>query len=96
MKETKRWYDDIPGLRLHFEKLRNMDVERRNRIFEGIKKLDRDFDTRLIDQHVLDFPMEPKRRWYDQDPYAWLIINSLRYASKNLLDRVIEYLDRSL
>jgi hypothetical protein len=96
MGSAKRWYDDIPELREKIEKLRDMDEVSRNRIFAGIKKLDKDFDSKLIDRHVLEFPMEQKRRWYDQDPYAWLIINSLRYAGPDLLQKVIDYLGRCM
>ena len=42
----------------------------------------------LIDKYVMDFPMGLKRRWYDKDPFSWLIINSLKYANKNLLEKV--------
>jgi hypothetical protein len=96
MDEAKRWYDNIPELREHIEKLRDMDQEKRNSIFEGIKRLDRDFDTKLIDQHVMDFPMNYKRRWYDRDPYAWLIINALKYADRKLLQNVVDYLKGEL
>jgi len=40
--------------------------------------------------------MEMKRRWYDQNPYCWLIINGLKYADDIFLQKVIDYLQREL
>ncbi len=96
MSETKRWYDAIPELKGLIERLRDIDREQRNDIFDGIKKLDSDFDSKLIDRHVLEFPMNLKRRWYDQDPYSWLMINALKYADAPLLEQVIDFLKLKL
>ena len=96
MAEKKRWYDAVPELRDLIERLRDLNKDKRDSIFDGIKKLDPDFDSKLIDQHVMEFPMHLKRRWYDQDPYSWLVINGLKYARKPLLDKVIDYLKRTL
>jgi hypothetical protein len=96
MSQTKRWYDAVPELRVLIERLRDIDKEKRDDIFDGIKKLDSDFDSKLIDCHVLEFPMNLKRRWYDQDPYSWLMINALKYADASLLGQVIDYLKLNL
>ena len=92
MSKTKRWYDAVPELNVLLDRLKNLSKERRDDIFDGIKKLDNDFDSKLIDQHVLEFPMNLKRRWYDQDPTSWLMINALKYADRPLLQQVIDYL----
>ena len=55
-----------------------------------------DYDNELIDRHVLEFPMTNRRRWYDKDPYSWLIINALKYANKDLITDVILYLKGKL
>jgi len=96
MSDSKRWYDAIPELRDQIERLKNINKEKRDKIFDGIKHLESDFDSRLIDRHVLEFPLNLKRRWYDQDPSSWLMINALKYAERPLLQRVIDYLKQKL
>jgi hypothetical protein len=96
MKESKRWYDAIPELREQIERLKSIHKDKRDRIFDGIKHLETDFDSKLIDRHVLEFPMNLRRRWYDQDPTSWLMINALKYADRPLLDRVVAYLKHKL
>ena len=61
-----------------------------------IKDIIMDYDNELIDRHVLKFPMTYKRRWYDKDPYSWLIINALKYANEDLITDVILYLKGKL
>jgi hypothetical protein len=96
MENPKRWYDSIPELGPLIERLRDLEKEMRDDIFDGIKSLDSHFDSKLIDRHVMEFPLNLKRRWYDQDPYSWLVINALKYADGPLLNRVIDYLKRKL
>jgi hypothetical protein len=92
MGDSKRWYDEIPELREQIERLKHVGKEKRDKIFDGIKQLESDFDSKLIDLHVLEFPMNLRRRWYDQDPTSWLMINALKYADRPLLQRIIDYL----
>jgi hypothetical protein len=96
MSNKKRWYDAIPELRNLIEGLRDLSKEKRDDLLDGIKKLHPDFDSAFIDRHVMEFPMHMKRRWYDQDPYTWLVINGLKYADRPLIDKVIDYLRRRL
>jgi len=96
MKKEKRWYDENPELRKLLEKLKKLEKYERDVIFEDIKKLDDDFDSKLIDRHVMEFPMNLRRRWYDRDPYSWLVINGLKYADDVLLAKVIVCLKEKL
>ena len=96
MRDSKRWYDAVPELKDQIERLKNINKEKRDKIFDGIKHLESDFDSKLIDCHVLEFPMNLRRRWYDQDPTSWLMINALKYADRPLLQRVIDYLKLNL
>lgn len=35
----------------------------------------------------MEFPLEIlRRRWYDKDPYVWLLFNGLRYAEIRVLE----------
>ncbi len=49
-------------------------------------------DNELMDKHATEFPMTCTKRWYDQDLYSWLIINSLKYMDEDLITDIILYL----
>ena len=55
-----------------------------------------DYDYELFNRHVLEFSMTHNRRWYDKDPFSWLTINGLKYANKELLNKIITYLKKVL
>jgi len=94
--KRKRWYDSNPRLALLLNLLKNQDKECRDNIINHLKEIITKYDDTLIDRHVVDFPMTEKRRWYDQDPYSWLVINSIKYADKELIKRIISYLTTQL
>ena len=83
-----RWYDKNPELSGYIDYLRDVEPDRRDKIIGDLKDL---ISDGLIDDNVLEFPLTTKRRWYDSDPYAWLVINALKYADDELIDRVIGY-----
>ena len=91
-----RWYDKYPDLSDRIEKLKDLKKRERDIIMLDIKDIIMDYDNELIDRHVLKFPMTYKRRWYDKDPYSWLIINALKYANEYLISDVILYLKGKL
>ena len=92
----KRWYDANPVLRELLEKLKITNNPKQEKIISGIKDLIMSYDSELMDRWVLEFPLTTKRRWYDKNPYSWLVINSLKYSEKKLLRRVISYLKKEL
>ena len=92
----KRWYDANPGLRELLEKLKITNNPKQEKIISSIKDLIMSYDSELMDRWVLEFPLTTKRRWYDKNPYSWLVINSLKYSEKKLLRRVISYLKKEL
>ncbi len=83
-----RWYDKTPELSGYIDYLRDVEPDRRDKIIGDLKGL---ISDGLIDDNVLEFPLTTKRRWYDSDPYAWLVINALKYADDELINRVIGY-----
>jgi len=98
-KETRygnRWYDKHPELGLLLERLRILDLQDRERIIEGMKNLIVKYDEDLIDRYVLEFPLTLKRRWYDEDPISWMVINALKYVDEDLLENIIFYLREQL
>ncbi|MGQ9616138.1 MAG: hypothetical protein ACUVWJ_07005 [Spirochaetota bacterium] len=96
-KETrKRWYDKNPELSNFLEKLRLTETGRRENLIHGIKDIIMTYDDRLMDRHVTDFPLTIKRRWYDDDPYSWMVINTLKYADRRLMQKILHYLKEKL
>lgn len=96
MEKNNRWYDQHPDFSNNLEKLKDLPKEKRDLILYRIKKLINKNNPDLIDEHVMDFPMDQKRRWYDEDPYLWLVINSLQYANESLLKKVTQLLKKNL
>ncbi len=91
--DVQRWYEKHTILNRHIELMRDLDEERRDQILVGLMKLIKERSPTLLDDFVDDFPMEiHRKRWYDQDPYLWLIINGLQYGSDELISEVESYL----
>lgn len=97
MRPKKRWYDGHPKLSELLESLNPIRGRRRNNIISGIMEIIKQRAPALFDRYVLDFPLNIKRRrWYDRDPYLWLIINGLKYGNKQLLTAVTTYLQENI
>lgn len=92
----KRWYDSNPRLALLLNLLKKKDKDCRDKIINELKDIIIYYDNSLIDRNVVDFPMTEKRRWYDKDPYSWLVINSIEYADDELLPRITKHLSNRL
>ena len=43
----------------------------------------------LMDNDLVQTPPLSKRRWYDKDPYSWILINCLKYAKKETVEKVV-------
>ena len=95
-KTDKRWYDKNAKLTSLLELLRVTQPSDQERIITGMKELIMEYDPQLMDRWVLEFPLTTKRRWYDKNPYFWLVINSLKYADTSLLGGVLSYLKAEL
>ncbi len=93
---NKRWYDSNPRLALLLNLLKNQEKKCRDDIINELKDIINDYDDTLIDRHVSEFPMLEKRRWYDKDPYSWLVINSIKFADDVLITRIINHLTTRL
>ena len=91
MKYNKRLYDKIPELSQLFNEIRESDRQKRNEILVEIKDIIIESDPELIDKHVMEYPLDFKRRWYDKDPFTWLIINGLKYADDELTEKLVKY-----
>ena len=91
-EKKSRWYDAYPDFSEALEWLKGLGKRERDKVILDLKNIIMEYDEELIDRHVLRFPLTQKRRWYVRDPYSWLVINALKYADKELLDRVTTYL----
>ena len=95
-KPDKRWYDRHPELKNLLNLLKDSQLSEQERIIGGMKEIIMEYDPELMDRWVLEFPLTTKRRWYDKDPYSWLVINSLKYADSRLVSGVVFYLKGEL
>ena len=93
----KRWYDKHKKLAKLLEGFKGMRKYKRDKLSTGIIDLVKEHDDTLIDNFVMGFPLELyQRRWYDKDPYLWLIFNGLGNADKELLKKVVAYLGKHM
>lgn len=94
--EKNRWYDQYPELSQLIEKIKVLSDDEKNEVLIKIKDIVIKHDAKIIDSHVMEFPMSSKRRWYDKDPYSWLVINALKFASEDLINIVTDYLKEKI
>jgi hypothetical protein len=94
--DKNRCFAKYPDLKESIDKLKYLNCQDRNKIIHGMKDLILHHDNELFDKYVIEFPFEYGRRWYDKDPYSWLVINSLKYADENLKADIIIYLHEKL
>lgn len=88
-----RWYDKHKNLARHLEKFKGMETRRRNRIVRDVLKIVREMNPGILEEFLLDFPLDViRRRWYDEDPYLWLLFNGLEHADQPLLERITNHL----
>jgi hypothetical protein len=93
MKRNMRWYDKYSELAKLLESLNKFSGVRRDELIAGVMMIIKQDTPNLLERYVLDFPLDIKRRrWYDNDPYLWLLFNGLQYASKPLLKKVTKFL----
>lgn len=92
----KRWYDSHRvGKQLDLFKC--MSKKKRDPIVLSIMQIIKKHGSSFIDDAVIEFPLEPlHRRWYDDDPYLWLMFNGLQKADEKLLNEVATYLEITL
>jgi len=89
-----RWYDKYENLGEYIEGMKTMSTSRRDQLIQGIMDIIKKHHPTLLDQFVMDFPLDlSRKRWYDSDPYLWLTINGLQYATPDVLETVTLYME---
>lgn len=74
-----------------------MEEKSRDKLCTGIISLIKKYQASIMDDDVMAFPLEfPNRRWYDKDPYLWLIFNGLSQANNRLIKTVTDYLEKNV
>jgi hypothetical protein len=92
IEPKKRWYDKYPDLRILLDKLRELKKRKRDAIILEIKEIIKKRDECLFDKYVFEFPLSSRQRWYDNNPFSWLVINAMKYADEDLITDIILYL----
>jgi hypothetical protein len=93
MHPSKRWYDAHEEFAILLESLKTAKAGDRNRIVAGVLDIITADAPMLLEKYLLDFPLDQKRRrWYDRDPYLWLMVNGLEHARVKLLRKVTVFM----
>jgi len=96
MHSCKRWYDAHPEFAKQLELLKTAKRRKRDRTVAHVLEIITSDSPELLEKYLLDFPLDQKkRRWYDQDPYLWLMVNGLEHAKKKLLNKVTAFLPKA-
>jgi hypothetical protein len=93
-KHMRRWSDNDSELTFLIESLRFVTEENIERAMVELKDLIDAETPELINIHVEKFVL--RRRWYDDNPYTWLVLNSLKYAPSKLLHKSKDCLGKYL
>ena len=77
---------------------KEMDQKTRDPILKGVMGLVQQYDPSLLSyEKSFDFSLDfNRRRWYDNDPYLWVMFNILIIADDTLLQSVEEYLGKEI
>jgi hypothetical protein len=91
-----RWYDKHKKLSRYLGSLKDMPPAARDEIIRGTFALINEMEPELISaDSARRFPLDiQRRRWYDDDPYLWLIFHGLEHAHQCLLETVEQYYEK--
>lgn len=90
-----RWYDKHEKLGRNIDRMKGIGKSQMDHLLRGILEIIKDYNPTLLDDFVLDFPMDMyQKRWYDKDPYLWITINGLSFGPKSLWDSVATWMEQ--
>ena len=94
MTAKNRWYDRYPDLAARLETLKREKAKQREKAAAAVLAIINDDAPGLLEKYLLEFPLDQKRRrWYDRNPYLWLMVNGLQHAGPKLLKKVSAYFE---
>ncbi len=90
-----RWYDRHEKLAKYLDGLKDMDPDIRTHVVRRLLSALRAEHPQLVSaDSVLEFPLDfRRRRWYDKDPYLWLVMNGLSNAPHDFLVKITGILE---
>ena len=92
-----RWYDQNRKLKYYLDCLQEVEQPLCEKIIKDIMTIVRKHDGALLDRFSEEYPLEiRKQRWYDQNPYLWIIYNGMSYASEEVIEHIIDYFESVL
>ncbi|MFQ6023280.1 MAG: hypothetical protein ACE5NW_11210 [Acidiferrobacterales bacterium] len=92
-----RWYDKHCELGMYLDLMPAMSPAQRDELVKGVLAIIKENKPDLLTHFVLEFPLDLlRRRWYDKDPYLWLLLNGLQYADSSLIAEVIAYFKKNM
>jgi len=95
--QKRRWYDENSELARFFELIQGMQNQDRVTVVQGILTIINKANPTLIENFIAEYRLDLyHHRWYDSDPYLWLIYNGLALGGSSLTTRVIGYLKENL
>ena len=94
----KQWYKKYIILSNKLTDFRDIGTQQQETLIKGIMALVIDYDPDLLTcDKACEFPLSGgRKRWYDQDPYLWLMFNTLQMADTVLMNMVVNYLDSEM
>ena len=99
---NRRRYDKHKALNIKLELLRDMDPILRDQLVKKTMCLIEDYNPYLLaNDKALNFPLLLSqkyigKRWYDEDPYLWLMFNTIQMADVALLDIITEFFENEV
>jgi len=93
----KRWYDSNWRLKNYLDKLPTLNNELYEKIVKDLMELVREEDPKAFDRFAAYYPLsEQKQRWYDLNPYCWILVNGLKHVSPQIIEKVVHYFESIL
>lgn len=93
----RRWYDKNKMLARQIDRLANVHPEKKYSVIDDLMSLVAKSQPDILHRFTIPTDIERwHRRWYDKDPVYWLVINSLKYADDELLEKAAKFLENQL
>lgn len=93
----KRWYDKNEKLAKQLNNLTKASVETKQKIIKGLLDIIQDSDKEFASRFKVPIDIDLwSRRDYDDEAATWIVINNLKYADENLLQKVTEYIEKEI
>ena len=94
---SRRWYDNNKELSRVLNDIKSLETDLRIQVVQGVLNLVNNANPNLIENFIANYRFDIfKNRWYDEDPYLWLIYNGLYYGDEKLKNDVIEFLKQKI